>query len=226
MSDCCQSKKKVLSIEDLSQSGDASPKKGGSLPQAWREAAVFGALWGAVEITIGSFLYATRLPLKGVFLSSLAAAVLVASHMLIRRPWFPLRAALICVALRTLAPDGIRGGLMFALLFQGFEVSLFFILLRSPLLAGIAAGITAAVASQIQSFVVRLFTYGADFWDLFLSLLNKAERLFHLDSGNGWAIVSGYLILVGLVGATGGLLGWKVGKTAVEIRKEQHAAPR
>lgn len=192
-----------------------------ALPDAWREAAIFGALWGAFEITVGSFLYMTRLPLKGVLLSSLAAGLLVASHMLVRRPWFPLRAALICVALRTLAPDGIRFGLLFALLFQGFNVALFFRLLRSPLAAGLIAGFVAAVASQLQSFVDKLFKYGFDFWILFVALLEKAQSLLRLNIGSEWLIVTLFLLIVGTVGAAGGFLGWRLGRTALRLRREE-----
>ncbi|MDD5088498.1 MAG: hypothetical protein PHI18_06845 [bacterium] len=212
MSNCC------------SPSPDPPPapaKKHLALPPAWREAAVFGALWGAFEITVGSFLYMTRLPLKGVLLSSLAAGLLVASHMLIRRPWFPLRAALICVALRTLAPDGIRVGLLFALLFQGFNVALFFRLLRSPLAAGLAAGFVAAVASQLQSIITKLVTYGLDFWSLFVALLEKAQSLLHLRLGSEWMVVGVFLLIVGGVGALGGVLGWRLGRTALALRREE-----
>ncbi|MBU0508296.1 hypothetical protein KKH27_05620 [bacterium] len=194
------------------------------LPAAWREAAIFGALWGAIELTIGPFLYMTRIPLKGVVLSGMAVGLLVASQMLIRRPWFPLRAALICVAIRALAPDGMRPGLMFALLFQGFEVSLYFLLFRSPLLVGIAAGFTAAVASQIQSFVDKLFKYGLNFWELFVALLEKAQSLLHLNVGSEWLVIGLFLTIVGIVGALEGVLGWRLGQTALNIRRERERA--
>ncbi|MCJ7579043.1 MAG: hypothetical protein MUP98_00740, partial [Candidatus Aminicenantes bacterium] len=59
-------------------------------PQAWREAAVFGALWGAGETTLGAFLHATRIPLTGIIMASFGVIILTSGQMLIGRKWFPL----------------------------------------------------------------------------------------------------------------------------------------
>lgn len=205
---------------DSANAPHASGAQRTALPIAWREAAIFGALWGGVEITIGPLLYVTRLPLKGVFMSGLAIALLTASHMLIRRPWFPLRAAIICMLIRALAPDGLRIGLMFALLFQGFTVSLCFRLLRAALPAAIVAGFIATTASQIQSFVVKLITYGANFWELFVALLERAQRDLGLPPDSDWRIISLFLGIVGLAGGAAGVIGWRLGTAALKLRAE------
>lgn len=202
---------------------ETSPHRGLPLPQPWREAAVFGALWGAAELTVGTFLHATRIPLTGVFLSAMAVALLTASMTLVRRRWFPLRTALICAALRALSPEGLMPGPMAAIVFQGLLVSLAFIVLRKPLPAGIAAGFIAAVSTQVQGFVVKLVAYGVDFWELLESFLAKAEELLGLQQGIGWGAIALFLAILGTLGALGGAFGWYVGRTARRLREAGHA---
>lgn len=189
-----------------------------SLPLSWREAAVFGALWGALEITLGSFLHATRIPLAGVIMSAMAVAVLVAASMLIRRPWFALRAALICAAVRALSPEGVMPGPMTAIVWQGLLVSTLFLLVRHPLITGLLAGPIATLSTQVQALVTRLVFFGIDLWDLFLSLLRKSEELLGLQTGQGWIAVTLYLILIALLGVAGGIFGWLLGRRACKLR--------
>ncbi len=196
--------------------------KSSPIPRRWREAAVFGAFWGIGEITIGTFLHATRIPLAGLIMSIAATALLVASSMVVGRSWFPLRTALVCAALRSLSPEGLMLGPMFAIAFQGFTVSLMLLLVRNPLVAGVVAGAINGMASQLQGFVVKLAAYGVNLWELYLRLVETAETLFHLDHGYSIFAIVAYLVVAGFLGACGGVLGWKIGNRATALKDGDH----
>jgi len=74
--------------------------------------------------------------------------------------------------------------------------------------------------TQFQGFIVKLIAYGGDLWELYLRLLGRAESFFHLQSGMGWLIISLYLLIVSLVGLTGGIFGYRLGRTALRIQSE------
>jgi len=189
------------------------------LPVAWREAAAFGALWGAIEITVGSFLHATRIPLSGVFLAAVGVALLTAGQILIKRNWFPLRTALVCAAIRTLSPEGLMPGPMAAIILQGLLVSVSFRIFRTASIAGPVAGFIASIFTQLQGFVVKLIAYGGNLWELYVRLLERSEKLFHLQPGQGWYVVVFYLILISVVGILGGIFGYNLGRTALKLRE-------
>lgn len=199
----------------------ASSSANWRLPRTWREAAVFGALWGAVEVTVGTFLHATRVPLAGVFLSATGVALLIAGSMLLPSRGFPLRTALICAAIRALSPQGLMPGPMIAIVFQGLLVTVVLMVFRHPLVSGLIAGFFATVSTQVQAFVVKLISYGADLWELYTRLLRQAEHLFGLEPGHGWLAVFIYLMLIGAVGLAGGFLGWRIGSEALRLREER-----
>jgi len=189
-----------------------------TFPQVWREAAVFGALWGLAEMTLGSFLSATRIPMVGVFMACLGVLLMTSSQMMIERRWFPLRAALVCAALRALAPQGLIVNPMIAIILQGAIISFVFILIKNRFLAGMIAGFLVVLASISQGIIVKLFVYGATLWELYLAFLNKVENLFGLSSGQGVWIVGVFIIIAGLLGALAGSIGWKLGNTALNQR--------
>ncbi len=198
--------------------------KSWNLPRAWREAAVFGALWGAVEVTVGTFLHATRVPLAGVFLSATGVALLIAGSMLLPSRGFPLRTALVCAAIRALSPQGLMLGPMIAIVWQGALVAFLLTILRHPLAAGLLGGFIATVSTQVQAFVVKLISFGADLWELYTRLLERAEQVLGLSRGQGWMAVVVYLLIVGAVGIIGGYLGWRVGREALRLRQEGYRA--
>ncbi|MFH0882944.1 MAG: hypothetical protein V2A56_08155 [bacterium] len=199
------------------QPGSAASWK---LPRAWREAAVFGALWGAVEVTVGTFLHATRVPLAGVFLSATGVALLIAGSMILPSRGFPIRTALVCAAIRALSPQGLMPGPMIAIVWQGVLVAVLLVLLRHPLVAGLVAGFIATVSTQVQAFVVKLIFFGADLWELYTRLLERAEHFFGLSPGQGWLAIVIYLLIIGAVGIAGGYLGWRIGSEALRLREE------
>jgi hypothetical protein len=170
---------------------------------------------------VGTFLHATRIPLAGLVMASAAVILLVASRMLIRRPGFALRAALVCAALRALSPEGLMPGPMVAIVLQGALVEGAFLLLRAPLAAGLAAGGLAALATQLQALLVKLVAYGAELWEILEQLVARAEGLLGMEGGEGWALVAAYLAIVLALGLAAGLVGWRLGRTALEIERGQ-----
>jgi hypothetical protein len=186
----------------------------------WKQAAVFGALWGVIEITIGSFLHATRLP-SGIFLASTGIALLTATQMLTGKPWMAFRIALVCAGVRALTPHGLMLGPMASILLQGLFVSVAWILFRNSILTGIVAGAFATISTQLQSFVVKLFAYGVELLEIYLQLLGKAESFFRLEHGQGWIVIIFYFAFVASIGIIGGIIGHRIGWLALQMISER-----
>jgi len=199
----------------MTASPTGKPVRG--FPVEWREAAVFGALWGAVEVTLGTFLHTIRAPMIGVIMAAIAVGLLTASMMLIRRSWFPLRAALICAGLRSMIPGGgVIWGPFVGIVGQGVIVSLAFLILRKPLLAGPVAGALATIVAVLQGLIGQVVSYGKGLVEIYMTLLNKASDLLHVGQENGLVVLVLFFALVGLIGAAGGIAGWNLGRRALQ----------
>lgn len=109
-------------------------------------------------------------------------------------------------------------GPMVAIVWQGALVSTLLLLVRHPLAAGLIAGPVATLSTQVQAIVTRLIFFGIDLWELFLRLLERAESLLGLQSGQGWIAVTLYLAIIALVGVVGGFIGWRLGRRACRLR--------
>ncbi len=182
---------------------------------AWREAAAFGALWGALEVALGSFLHALRLPFTGLFLTCCGVVLLVAGRHLFPRRGFGLRAALICAGLKAFSPGGVIFGPMLAIMLEGLLLEASFLLLGGGSLAALLGGSLAALGTLIQFTFTRLLFYGASIFELYLALLERASRILHLELGRGALML--FLALVASAGLAAAALGLRLGRE-VEAR--------
>lgn len=179
----------------------------------WSTAAAFGALWGAVEITLGSFLHTLKLPFSGALLAAIGAGLLVAERQILPARGLSAATAVLAALCKSLSPGGVILGPMVGISVEGLLVEV--ALLAAPRFVGTAAlagGLTALWA-VFQKVIVQILLYGATVLDLYRAVLDKAgEWLGH--AGAGWGLAAALLGIVAALGAAGGAIGWRVGRDA------------
>ena len=179
----------------------------------WSTAAAFGALWGTVEITLGSFLHTLKLPFSGAILAAIGAALLVAERQVAPARGLSVATALIAALCKSLSPGGVILGPMLGISVEGLLVEL--ALLSAPRFIGSAvlAGTLAAVWAVFQKVLVQFLFYGSTAIELYKAILKKAgEWLGHAEAG--WWIAAALVGAIAVIGAVGSVLGWRVGRDA------------
>jgi hypothetical protein len=182
----------------------------------WPTAAAFGALWGTIEITLGSFLHTLRLPFTSALLAAIGAALLVAERQVAPARGISMATAVIAALLKSISPGGVILGPMLAITMEGLLVEI--ALLAAPRFFGAAllGGFLAALWGVFQKLITQWILYGATILDLYMALLRKAgEWLGH--SNAGWWLAAILLGLIALIGAAGGAIGWRIGRDAEKI---------
>ena len=174
----------------------------------------FGAAWGAFEITLGAVLHSFRMPLAGVVLSSLGAALLVAQRQLLPARGASLATAAVAALCKSISPDGMVLGPMFAILMEG-------VLVEAALFAAPRAAVPAALAgslcalwSAFQKLVTQVVFFGSGVVELYLSALRSAGRALGVSPRAGWTLLAGFCLVAAAVGVAGGLFGRGVGREA------------
>lgn len=188
----------------------------------WASAAVLGALWGAVEVTLGGFLHTLRLPLLGALLAAAEAGFLAAAHELVPRRGFVLATAAVAALVKGLAPAGALLGPLVAILAEGALVELAFLILPSPWLAAGVGGALGALWSVAQMILMQVILIGWAVLRLYEALLRAAGRVIGLPGSVAvLGLALGVLVLLGIAC---GLWGVRLGRLA-RARLEQEGVP-
>ncbi len=188
--------------------------KGLAAYRFWGYAATFGALWGAIEITVGSFAHAIKLPFSGVVLAGVGAAMLVAARSVLPARGLVLAAGAVCAGVKLLSPAGAVIGPMVAILVESMLVEVVLMPAGANPVSGAAAGGISALWALTQKVITQTVLYGMPVIGIYVGILKQAEKTLHLPASGGMWVAGGFVGLVVLVGATLGVVGSLVGASA------------
>ncbi|MCJ7435520.1 MAG: hypothetical protein MUO77_18715 [Anaerolineales bacterium] len=174
--------------------------------------AVFGALWGLVEISLGSVFHAINLPLSGMMLSIIGVMVASIGRLFVPRRGSTIFIGIIAMVLKLFSIGNILIGPMVGIFTEALIAELILDIFPKPsMLAFIFACAGAALWTVVQPFVTGVLLFGRNLMGIWLDLLDLGSRLFGLSSQAALWIVIAMITLHFIIGGIGGWLAWKLG---------------
>ena len=187
----------------------------------WAYVAAFGAAWGAVEITLGSFLHTLRLPLSGTVLASLGGVILVAERQLLPARGATLATGLVAALCKSLSPGGAILGPMIGITVEAALVELALFPAPTSLPGAALGGGLAAFWATGQKAISTYIVYGGDVVRLLAAAVRKSASWVKVPETGGWLALGGLLLVPVGIGLAAGLLGWRLGRDAAEILRRE-----
>lgn len=180
--------------------------------------AIFGALWGLLEITIGSYLHVLFPPLADTFLVGVIMGSLGILTSLVGRRFVPkagavLMMAVIAMLLKALSLGGVTLGPMLAILMEGLLMELGLLAWhgRSPWSFALA-GALAVSWNFFHKFVMMRLLYGTAIIEVALKMAKDGARMLGMDP-SAVGLILGVLFAVRfIVGAVAGWTAWGIGQ--------------
>jgi len=174
--------------------------------------AVFGALWGLVEISLGSVLHAVNLPLNGMLLSVIGVLIASIARLFVPRRGSTIFIGVVATVLKLFSIGNILIGPMVGILTEALIAELILDAFPKPSrFAFISACAGAALWTVVQPFVTGVLLFGRNLLVVWLDMLDMGGRLFGLSSQATLWIVLALVALHLVVGGLGGWLAWKLG---------------
>jgi hypothetical protein len=174
--------------------------------------AVFGALWGLVEISLGAVLHAIRMPMTGVFLSAVGLTIVMIGRLFVPKVGATLFIGIVAMILKLFSIGTVVVGPMVGILAAALIAEIVLSAARRPSrIAFMLAGGIALLWTLVQPFFTGLLLFGRDALGIWLGLLEEGGRLIGVGSEAAVLIM---LVLIGLrllLGAAAGWLAWDVG---------------
>lgn len=184
----------------------------------WAYVAAFGATWGALEITAGSFLHTLKLPFAGVMLACLGAALLVAQRQLLPDRGVTAATGLVAALCKSLSPGGVIFGPMLGISVEALLVELALFAAPRAWPSALLAGVLAAEWALSQKLLVQVLFYGGDVITLYLTLIERGAAGLHLPPGSPWQVLAWVVALPALAGLAAGFLGHRLKLPRAESR--------
>lgn len=185
----------------------------------WGHATAFGAMWGALEATVGTFLHALRVPFGGTMLAATGAAFLIALRVVYPRRGVVLAAGAVCAGVKLLSPSTSVVGPVVGILVESLLVELVCLGFGANPVSALLGGALATLWALSQKVLTQIVYYGAPVLSLYQELLSRAEKWLHLAPSGGIMVVLPFASLVGLIGAVMAVVGYRAGHAALARRR-------
>ncbi len=175
--------------------------------------AVFGTLWGIVEISLGSMLKALNIPLSGVILSSIGLIIALIGRVFVPRRGSTLFVGIIATLLKLFSLGGVIIGPMVGIISEALVAEIVLSLSRKPRrVSFILAGSLGVLWVLVQPFVTGPLLFGRTFFTIWLDLVDLGGQLFGLDDTVVVWIVTGLTLTHMVIGSLAGWSGWNLGR--------------
>lgn len=188
--------------------------------------AALGALWGSVEMTLGSFLHVWNVPFTGAVLGTIGVAIAMVGRMVVPKPGSTLCIAVVASLLKALSIGGVVLAPMIAIFMEGLLADAVLSLGGRPRRATfVAAGAVAVVYNTAHMILIQGVVFGAGIITMYTIMVQKAARLFHLSTSSVIAVLAALVAMHLVVGSIAGLVAWAAGRSVVARRSAAELRP-
>lgn len=180
--------------------------------------AIFGAIWGALELTLGSYLHVIFPPLADTFLVGLIMASLGAIVALIGRHFVPRTGAVFMISVVTaiikmFSLGGVIVGPLVAILAEGLLLELGLLLARRPIRwVFVLAGTLAVTWNFFHKFIMMYIFYGKGVYEVYVGMVKEGASLLRIDLSYALLIIVILFLFRIVAGAVSGWIAWDLGR--------------
>jgi hypothetical protein len=180
--------------------------------------AIFGAIWGALEITLGSYLHVIFPPLADTFLvglimASLGMVVALIGRLFVPRTGSVFMIGIVTAILKMISIGGVKVGPLAAILIESLLGELALFVARKPRRWGfVFAGALATSWNFFHKFVFMWLLFGQGVYEVYVKMIEEGSRLLRIDLRYGLVIIVALFLARIAVGAFAGWLAWDLGR--------------
>ncbi|MBN1954545.1 MAG: hypothetical protein JW900_05775 [Anaerolineae bacterium] len=188
----------------------------------WVTVGLFGALWGAVELTLGSVLHLLFPPQADTFLAGLVLGGVGVAIALTGRHFVPRRGSVLLIGIvaaliKLLSPTDAQDlarvlGPFLAILVESLLMEGVLLLVRTPRLWAFIVGGALAVGWNLpHKFVMMRLFYGRGFDQVYQKMVEDGAQMLGVGLAAALLILAILLIARLVVGGIGGWGAWALG---------------
>jgi ABC-type thiamin/hydroxymethylpyrimidine transport system permease subunit len=180
--------------------------------------AIFGAIWGALELTLGSYLHVIFPPLAdtflvGVIMASLGVVVALIGRLFVPKPGSVLMIGIVAATLKMIGIGGVKLGPMAAILAESLLMELGLLVARQPTRrAFIFAGALATTWNFFHKFIMMWLLFGEGVYEVYVGMVQQGASLLRIDVSYALVIIAILLLIRIGAGALAGFVGWDLGR--------------
>lgn len=185
--------------------------------------AIFGTVWGALEMSLGSSLHVLNVPQAGTIMAAVGIVILLTGHTFVPRRGAVLLMGLTAAFVKMFSLGGIVINPMLAIVMEAALVEAGLCLGYGGRGAFLLAGVMGSSWNFVHPFITQGLLAGWGVLRVYRWLVHGGARLLGLPDGYGWLLFGLLLGLKVVAGLLAGHAGWEVSRAVHQRRGVQKA---
>jgi len=187
----------------------------------WVTIGLFGALWGVIELTLGSVLHTiypplANTPLTGAILTGIGVAIALTGRHFVPRRGSVLLIGVVTAIIKLLSIGGVTFGPMVAILVESALMEGALSVAREPRpWTFVISGALAVGWNLPHMLIMPQILLGKSAREAFNKLVQQGSQLLGIDPSAALFILAALLLIQIVVGGIGGWGAWKLGGAVV-----------
>jgi hypothetical protein len=182
--------------------------------------AVFGTLWGLLEMTLGLALKGLRIPFTGFLMVMLVTVIFLVGRRFAPRPGSVLMMGGVAALLKIFSIGGFILGPFWAILMEALIADVVLSTLGFNRVSAVLTAILLLAYTTVHPLLAQTVLYGGEIIPIYLEMIGKGAALMGLERGSLLTVAGAWLALITVLGTTSGLVGFRLGGH-VELRVER-----
>ncbi len=182
--------------------------------------ALFGALWGVIEVFLGTILHASKIPFRGTALTIIAVVLITTSRSFINYKGSMIAISAVAATLKLITLPGFNITPFIAIMMQGIIAEIVFSFFNYNFISSLFAGSSIMLYTLIHSLIMQGIFFGLGIYNVYIELLNSIGRAINYDGQMSLVLIPIIILLYILFGAGAGWYGYATANRTKEILKE------
>ncbi len=176
----------------------------------WTAAALIGALWGALEMSLGTALHLSRIPICGLVMTGVGLVCLVTLRRLRGRFGVCVLAGIVAAFLKIFTLGGFRIGPVIGILFEALVLEFCFFIFRNRRFSAVLGGAIVSGFTAIQMVLTVWIVSGREALDAGIEILLKSLQVFGIQGLAPYTALAAVFAANAFIGILVGWWAWDI----------------
>ncbi|HMN17371.1 MAG TPA: ECF transporter S component [Ignavibacteriaceae bacterium] len=182
--------------------------------------ALFGALWGVIEISLGTILHASKIPFRGTALTIIAVVLITTSRSFINYKGSVIAISTVAATLKLVTLPGFNITPFIAILMQGIIAEIIFSFFNYNFISSLLAGSAIMFYTLVHSLLMQGVFFGLGIYNVYIQVLNSAGKAINYEGEMSLILIPVIVLLYIISGAGAGWFGFTTANRTKELLKE------
>lgn len=182
--------------------------------------ALFGALWGIIEISLGTILHASKIPFRGAALTTIAVVLITTSRSFINYKGSMIAISAVAASLKLITLPGFNITPFIAILMQGIIAEVVFTIFTYRLISALLSGSFIMLYTLIHSLVMQGIFFGLGIYNVYVEILNSIGKAINYEGKMSLILIPLIVFMYILTGAGAGWFGYLTANRTKDILQE------